>query len=236
MIVAYIGMTAIGVMILYNDFRRLSVKMWMLLLFVTFGIVAVIVSRAMSGSLNPIFLLSIPIYVVLNIINTRFNKNMLIGQADVDILNGTLSLLIPVAMIMNTAEYGDYTSSVRLVYVGGLVLDLLSWLLIGFIISITAALIKFIIRKIQSRHDKGNSEENTSSSVDDKLASAAAAATIKSGEMISDVKDLAASMTDNKKHEERQKRYKLRGTKIPVCLSFMPMFYFMVYAAITYAL
>ena len=52
---SFIGMAAIGIIILVNDFKLLSVKMWMLLLFVLIGFLGVFVARVCHGDFSPMF-------------------------------------------------------------------------------------------------------------------------------------------------------------------------------------
>lgn len=213
---SFIGMVAIGIIILVNDFKLLSVKMWMLLLFVLFGFLGVFTARIWHGDFSLIFLLAIPIYILLNLMNTYLNKNRLIGQADIDILNGTLSLLVPLAILYFSKDYGNQTISdaVSIIAFGGLLLELLSWLLFGFVIAILAAFVKYLVKNIISKRDTElgktvivNSEEPETS-------------------VMSRV-DQTKQVVDNKKN-------KLRGTKIPVCISFMPMYFYIVYTAIVF--
>lgn len=217
---SFIGMTAIGIIILVNDFKLLSVKMWMLLLFVLFGFLGVFVARVCHGDFSPMFLLAVPIYVLLNLMNTYLNKNRFIGQADIDILNGTLSLLVPMGILSFSKDYGNQTISdaVAIVAFGGLMLELLSWLLSGFLIAILAAVVKYAVKRVLSKKE--------SKKVDlDKTA------IINSQEPETTVMEKLdeSKVADNKKK-------KLRGTKIPVCISFMPMYFYMVYAAILFKL
>lgn len=213
---SFIGMTAIGIVVLVNDFKLLSVKMWMLLLFVLFGFLGVFVARIWHGDFSPIFLLAIPIYVLLNLANTYLNKNSLIGQADIDILNGTLSLLVPMAILSFSKSYGDQTISdaVSIVAFGGLMLELLSWLLFGFVIVILAAIVKYLIKKIIAKKTVdlektviANSEEQETS---------------------------VMTRLDPNKQVADNKKKGLRGTKIPVCISFMPMYFYIVYATVVF--
>ena len=209
---SFIGMTAIGIIILVNDFKLLSVKMWMLLLFVLIGFLGVFVARVCHGDFSPMFLLAVPIYVLLNLMNTYLNKNRFIGQADIDILNGTLSLLIPMGILSFSKDYGNQTISdaVAIVAFGGLMLELLSWLLFGFLIAILAAVVKYAVKRILSKKESKKVDlEKTVTTVMEKLDE--------------------SKVADNKKK-------KLRGTKIPVCVSFMPMYFYMVYAAILFKL
>ena len=208
---SFIGMAAIGIIILVNDFKLLSVKMWMLLLFVLIGFLGVFVARVCHGDFSPMFLLAVPIYVLLNLMNTYLNKNRFIGQADIDILNGTLSF---------SKDYGNQTISdaVAIVAFGGLMLELLSWLLFGFLIAILAAVVKYAVKRVLSKKE--------SKKVDlDKTV------IINSQESETTVMEKldGSKVADNKKK-------KLRGTKIPVCISFMPMYFYMVYAAILFKL
>lgn len=213
---SFIGMTAIGIIILVNDFKLLSVKMWMLLLFVLFGFLGVFVARIWHGDFSPIFLLAIPIYVLLNLANTYLNKNSLIGQADIDILNGTLSLLVPMAILSFSKSYGDQTISdaVSIVAFGGLMLELLSWLLFGFVIAILAAIVKYLIKKIIAK--KTVDLEKTVISNSEKQETS-----------------VMARLDPNKQVADNKKK-RLRGTKIPVCISFMPMYFYIVYVTIVF--
>lgn len=217
---SFIGMAAIGIIILVNDFKLLSVKMWMLLLFVLFGFLGVFVARVCHGDFSPMFLLAVPIYVLLNLMNTYLNKNRFIGQADIDILNGTLSLLVPMGILSFSKDYGNQTISdaVAIVAFGGLMLELLSWLLFGFLIAILAAVIKYAVKRVLSKKES-------------KKADLEKTVIINSQEPETTVMEKLdeSKVADNKKK-------KLRGTKIPVCISFMPMYFYMVYAAILFKL
>ena len=217
---SFIGMSAIGIIILVNDFKLLSVKMWMLLLFVLFGFLGVFVARVCHGDFSPMFLLAVPIYVLLNLMNTYLNKNRFIGQADIDILNGTLSLLVPMGILSFSKDYGNQTISdaVAIVAFGGLMLELLSWLLFGFLIAILAAVIKYAVKRVLSKKES-------------KKADLEKTVIINSQEPETTVMEKLdeSKVADNKKK-------KLRGTKIPVCISFMPMYFYMVYAAILFKL
>lgn len=217
---SFIGMAAIGIIILVNDFKLLSVKMWMLLLFVLIGFLGVFVARVCHGDFSPMFLLAVPIYVLLNLMNTYLNKNRFIGQADIDILNGTLSLLIPMGILSFSKDYGNQTISdaVAIVAFGGLMLELLSWLLFGFLIAILAAVVKYAVKRILSKKES-------------KKVDLEKTVIINSQEPETTVMEKLdeSKVADNKKK-------KLRGTKIPVCISFMPMYFYMVYAAILFKL
>lgn len=217
---SFVGMTAIGIIILVNDFKLLSVKMWMLLLFILFGFLGVFAARICHGDFSPMFLLAVPIYILLNLMNTYLNKNRFIGQADIDILNGTLSLLVPMGILSFSKNYGDQivSDAVAIVSFGGLLLELLSWLLFGFLIAILAAVIKYVVKRILSK--------NESKKVDLEKT-----VIINSEEPETSVME---KLDENKVADNKKK--KLRGTKIPVCISFMPMYFYIVYAAIIFQL
>lgn len=217
---SFIGMTAIGIIILVNDFKLLSVKMWMLLLFVLFGFLGVFAARICHGDFSPMFLLAVPIYVLLNLMNTYLNKNRFIGQADIDILNGTLSLLVPMGILSFSKNYGDQivSDAVAIVSFGGLLLELLSWLLFGFLIAILAAVVKYVVKRILSKKESKKIDlEKT--------------VIINSEEPETSVME---KLDENKVADNKKK--KLRETKIPVCISFMPMYFYIVYAAIIFQL
>lgn len=203
-----IGMIAIGCFILYNDFKHLSVKMWMLLAFISVGMIGVFVSRAFDGTFNPIMLLAIPVYFILNIFNTRFNNNKFIGQADLDIFNGTVALLVPLGILIYSKNYGELTNAVATISFGSILIELLTWLLFGFLLAIGIALVKWIILKIKNKEPQLDKTEKFDPITD---------MAIKTTEAIAD-----------------NKKIKLKGTKIPICISFMPMYFYMVYIAITY--
>lgn len=237
----FAALTVSSFLILKNDFKKLSVKMWMLLLFVVIGFVGVLASRIATGNFQWYFLLPFPAYIVLNILNTLVNKNRIIGQADIDIFNGTLSLLVPIIISMLNTDYGEYSEyadQANVIAISGMLSDLLVWLLLGFLLSLFVAIIRFTIQKISEKKNKPKKSENVEEKEKPTILSASIAVDSKIRGFSKNVSDRANEVkgqfsSDTKIREESKKKMKLRGTKIPVCLSFIPLYYAAVYIAMT---
>lgn len=237
----FAALTVSSFLILKNDFKKLSVKMWMLLLFVVIGFVGVLASRIATGNFQWYFLLPFPAYIVLNILNTLVNKNRIIGQADIDIFNGTLSLLVPIIIsILNTdyGEYSEYADQANVIAVSGMLSDLLVWLLLGFLLSLLVAIVRFTIQKISEKKNKPEKSDNVEEKEKPTILSASIDVDSKIRGFSKNVSDRANEVkgqfsSDTKIREESKKKMKLRGTKIPVCLSFIPLYYAAVYIAMT---
>lgn len=237
----FAALTVSSFLILKNDFKKLSVKMWMLLLFVVIGFVGVLASRIATGNFQWYFLLPFPVYIVLNILNTLVNKNRIIGQADIDIFNGTLSLLVPIIISMLNTDYGEYSEyadQANVIAISGMLSDLLVWLLLGFLLSLLVAIVRFTIQKISEKKNKPGKSEDVEEKEKPTILSASIAVDSKIRGFSKNVSDRANEVkgqfsSDTKIREESKKKMKLRGTKIPVCLSFIPLYYAAVYIAMT---
>lgn len=237
----FAALTVSSFLILKNDFKKLSVKMWMLLLFVVIGFVGVLASRIATGNFQWYFLLPFPAYIVLNILNTLVNKNRIIGQADIDIFNGTLSLLVPIIISMLNTDYGEYSEyadQANVIAISGMLSDLLVWLLLGFLLSLFVAIVRFTIQKISEKKNKPEKSDNVEEKEKPTILSASIAVDSKIRGFSKNVSDRANEVkgqfsSDTKIKEESKKKMKLRGTKIPVCLSFIPLYYAAVYIAMT---
>lgn len=225
--VAFVGMLAMTVLILYKDFKHMKVTQWMLLLFVLIGFIGVIVARAVTGCFQWYFLLCIPIWFILNTLNTKLNHNKFIGQADVDIFAGTLALYVPIAIYILSFNYdSDLDFSIKAIQLGGIAMDLTVWLLIGLILTIVVTLIKFAYAKITNKKIAFDTDVNK-----EFLAEKEAKEKKSLGEKYDEIgyKVLEKSMgiSSNKKDNKT----KLRGTKVPICLSFIPVYFAAVYNA-----
>lgn len=240
MVISYIAMGAMSVMVLYNDFKRLSVKMWMLFLLILFAFAGVIVGRVAAGTFEWYWLLIFPVYILLNVLNTFLNHNRIIGQADVDILNGTISIVVPTFMYIVSKSYDNYTSSVHLIQITGILGDLSAWLLIGFLVALITSFVRWVIYKIAHRGDKSVSDVVKGEAINVSIKAMNPQKVIKDSvdnvksNLSKDVKstDESEKLTDIKEKNQLQDQGKLRGRKIPVCLSFIPMLYAAVFIGI----
>ena len=141
-----IALLITGIMIVVFDTKKMRVKMWQLLLFVAVGFIGVFVTRLITGTFSPIWLICIPIYVVLNILNTMFNHNKFIGQADIDVFSGTVALAVPTLILIGMQDFGDEnTAIVNNIHMLNYGSELLLFFLIGIISSIAVFLVKLAI-------------------------------------------------------------------------------------------
>ena len=230
LIVSFVGMTIVGSKILFDDFRKLSIKLKWLLAFVLIWFLGVVVGRIINGTFYWYYLLFIPIYLVLNILTTKLGKNKFIGQADLDIVNGIISLLIPVIIqIMNTVYESDLEVnmfSINLVHIYTVLMDLFTYILLGYIIAIVIALIRHGFEKIKNRN-KEPKNDVSDKSLKEKVDEASIKATVKAMNLKNDAEAKYKEVEDAKK-----KGKKLRKRKIPICLAFFPAYYYIVYAAL----
>lgn len=105
-IVTSILMLIVGVIIAIKDFREMAVEVKWLLLFPTLAFLGVLVSRIITGTFQWYWLLYIPIYIVLDYLNIKYNKgNKPIGQGDIDIFAGSVALAIPIVIAIMTKTY-----------------------------------------------------------------------------------------------------------------------------------
>lgn len=228
--ITYAALTALGCKILYDDFRKLSVKVKWLLAFVVVGFLGVFIGRAMVGAFTPIFLIAIPVYIFLSFLNTKFNNNRFIGQADLDIFNGTLSLLVPLIMYIVSFSYEKtLDSSIHAVQITSILTDLVFWVLVGYLLSLLVAFVRWGWDKIYNKSDEAENIKNIAESevvqkitVEKDLSGAAVSAVTAALEL---------PEQEHAKIQEAKKQGKTtrHAKKIPICLAFMPVYYVMVY-------
>lgn len=193
-LITFLFMIVLAGIIIKNDICKMKIKMWRLLLFIGVGFLGYLIARIASGTFEWYDLLVIPIYAVLNILNTLFCRNRFIGQADVDILSGSFAMYIPAIIRTMSVDYGN--TVVNSIHMMDLIKFGLEFLLAGYILAIAVAGIRFVLAK---RRDK-------------KLDN-------------NDIKEL----TD--KNNKRKNNKKLKE-KIPIAMSFMPLFFYCVYMGI----
>lgn len=151
----------IGLYITIEDIRKLKVKTWLLLLYTAVGIIGAVVVRCNTVGFSWLSLLVVPCYVVLCFINTKFNNNKIIGQADVDILNGSLSLLFALGFMVGSQNFGEYTPQIQNMILGDIVLSSLVCLIIGLILALILGGITELYRKIRGKESPSNFSTNT---------------------------------------------------------------------------
>lgn len=202
LVISFVLMGAMGAIVVINDMRRLSVKMWQLLLLVAVPMLAILVSRVWSGQMAWYWLLMPAIYIVLNLLNTALNKNRVIGQADIDILNGVVAISVPVSIYVMSTPYDLYGDSIHLMQITGVIADLNVWLFLGLLTSLIIALVRRVVDAVRG----GITLDSIKTRVTTRLMS-----------------PLKPKSDDEKS---------LKGRKIPVCLSFIPMLFAATYIAI----
>lgn len=181
-------MLVLTVMIIIEDYKRMKVKAWVLILFVAIGLVGLIVTTLVAGTFQWWNLLPIPVYFVLWVLNTKFNHNRFIGQADIDIFSGTIALYFPIIFSLASVDYG-YTE-VNMIHILDSLMGGLYFLLAGYILALVIAIIRMIIQKVKGK----------------------------------DIHDLD-KITDH------TLKGKLKRMKIPVAISFVPLYFYAFYFA-----
>ena len=221
-------MAILGGAIVYNDFKKLSVKTYMLLSLVGVGFLGVICGRITTGAWSWYWLLMIPVFFVLDFLTVRFVKNKFIGQADVTIINGVVAILVPIAIdLWGIASQTELASSLFVIRFGSVALNLLFMLMVGYILAIICGLIKWLINRSSSKKEVRDSTKFGNASIAAAVGIMSASNKFK-GE-VDHLKDLIKEDADDIK---TKKSTKLRGTKLPICLAFIPMFILAVYTAI----
>lgn len=194
----------------------MSVKMWQILVFILLGFIGLLAGKFTNGTLSWAYFLAPFLYAFFLFLNTTFNHNKIIGQADLDIFNGALAIIPCVAIDLWTHDYGEYTAFVQVAKFCGLLTNMLTYLLFGFILAIICAFLKWLIRAIQLKLNlyvelKKKVVETNIAIANPKLA------------LENRIADIKKAYAGNR----------LRKTKIPVCISFVPAFiatvYFVIY-------
>jgi hypothetical protein len=229
LILAWVGMVIMGIVTYVQDLKTLHIKFKHLLMFVAIGFIGYLASKIATMTFQWYDLLIIPLYVLLEVINTVFNKNHIIGQGDIDIFNGSLALLLPILIRICTQEY-DY-AAINQLQLEGILLDMCGWIFFGLVFTMVIVLIReFWARVVKvwwlpafSRKNKKEVKETTSnenSEVEEQEA----------------IVETSGDETDNDEEvvdaaAERKKKFGLK-TKVPVALSFMPVYFYMVWLGI----
>lgn len=214
--VSLIGMLFTAFEILKADFKYMIVKMWQILLFILVGFIGLWCAKWQNGTLSWVYALIPFFYAFLTFLNTKFNNSKIIGVADLDIFNGVLSIIFCAGLDLLTHEFGAYTLFVRTAKICGLLTNMLTFLLFGFIVAIVAAFLKWFIRAIQLKL-------NLSVEIKKKVIDANLAVLDPKRALEDKISDIKKAYAGNK----------LLKTKIPVCISFVPAFiatvYFVIY-------
>lgn len=141
--------------ILVADIRHKEVTMWQLLVLGTVGIAGVMITKVIENLFSIEFILMPIIYIVCIALNTIFNKNKRLGQADVDILSAILAISFPLMIYITThtcsACYGNLSFLINLSFVA----ELLFWLLVGCLLDFVYVLVSWLVKKIK-KQTKGN--------------------------------------------------------------------------------
>ena len=231
LIVTFIGMGVVALKIFIDDLKKLSIKLKWLLLFVSIGFSGVFIGRIINGSFHWCFLLIIPVYIVFNVLTTKLGKNKFIGQADLDIFTGALTLFVPILIMIFTTTYDSEIvvdeNSVRMIQIYTIAMEALTYLFLGYVAALLIALIRFVIERIKKPKEKKKEEiTKENKSLKEKVNEASINAYVK-----------ATNLKENadKKYEEvqeaKKKGIKIRKRKVPVCVAFFPIYFYMVYAA-----
>lgn len=152
-IITVVAVVGVGAYATYKDFKKLKVKVWLLLLMPLIAFTGVITARIINGTFQWYFLLIIPVYVLLEYLNVKYNTNRFIGQGDVDILAASVALAVPIVIgLMNvtypTVEGIDVpTTSANIAQVFSFFLSSLAWLLVGYIGTLILFTIIFAIKR-----------------------------------------------------------------------------------------
>lgn len=145
-----------GIWIYILDYKNMQVMLWKILAVVGMGFLTAFVARMFSG--NQLYwplLLFIPIYIVLNLLNTKFNKkDSLIGQGDLDLFSGTISLFICMAIVilgnMNVTEVID-GYDMRAIDSLSLLMNTLTWFLLGLILALVFGTVRSILVYVRAK-------------------------------------------------------------------------------------
>lgn len=213
--VSLVGMLFCSFYILRSDFQKMNVKMWQILFFILFGFIGLFASKFTNGTLSWAYAFVPFIYAILTFLNTKLNHNRIVGQADLDIFNGVLAIIPCVAIDLWIHDFGEYTTFIRVAKFCGLVTNMLTYLLVGFILAIVCAFLKWAIQAVRLKLNLRT--ELKKKIVDANLALMNADSTLE--KKINDIKSKYAGN-------------RLRKTKIPVCISFVPAFIATVYFTI----
>lgn len=144
-------MVTTSIVIVVQDTKKMSLKVWMVFAFTVPPILGVLITRGALGIFQPMYLLALLIYPVLTFINEKVNLSNYIGPADIDIINAILALGIPTAILMFTQNFeinvGDSGASEALAKMSGLefLANCANWLLVGVILGLAIYLIKLAV-------------------------------------------------------------------------------------------
>lgn len=144
----------LSVYVTYRDFKVLKVKVWLLLLFPLISFLGVYVARAIHGTFQWYFLLAVPIYILIEIINVKWNNNKIIGQGDLDILGASIALAVPISIGLMNVTYdipidipiGSANTAHVMAFLGAS----LVWLLVGYLGTMAIFLAYYAIKKKRS--------------------------------------------------------------------------------------
>lgn len=244
LIISWVALFIVGAKVYIDDLRNMKVKAKWLLLFVGIGFLGYYVSRLLTWSFQWYDILIIPAYVLFTIVNNAINRNNIIGQGDIDILNGSLALMVPVLIKICSEDYNMVM--VNQIHVLGLVMDMLIWLFIGLVVVSIIVLIreayirlKYIMKPYFAYKKEEKLAKKTNKFVgasDNEVEQFDKDESIESDEQeIEVITEEDSQKADIKEESETGKKKKrLLKTKVPVALSFMPLYFFMVYMAIYY--
>ena len=145
-----------GIWIYVLDYKKMQVMLWKILAVVGMGFLTAFVARLTSGNQMywPLFLF-VPIYIVLNLLNSCFNKkDSLIGQGDLDLFSGTISLFLCMAIVimgnMNVTEIID-GYDMRAIDSMSLLMNTLTWFLLGLIIAIVCGCVRSTLLYVRAK-------------------------------------------------------------------------------------
>lgn len=153
-IVTSILMLIVGAIVTVKDFKSMQVEIKWLLLFPTLAFIGVVVSRAITGTFQWYWLLYIPIYIFLDVLNIRYNKNnKIIGQGDIDIFAGSVAIAIPIVIAILTTPVGigdmgfdvDPTA-INNARLSSFLMDSFIWLLLGYVVVIIIHVTKYFVK------------------------------------------------------------------------------------------
>lgn len=142
-------MLVFAALIVISDTKKKAVPMWQLLALGGTGIVSVMITKAIENLFSWEFVLMPVLYAVCIALNTFFNKNKHIGQADIDILSAVASIAFPFMQYVN-----DHTCSqcgAAAIINMSLISELLFWFLVGCLLDLAFVLIIWTAKKIKHK-------------------------------------------------------------------------------------
>lgn len=148
LVVAFVFMGFFMVRALYEDYIQgdgRKITTLNLLGFAVASFLGVIFSLVSTGRFSIIFLLSIPIYIVLFLLNTFLNREKILGAGDVDILNVAISLLVCEVIYILGKDISFGQDLVLL----DLCLGFCISLFVGSVMSLIFALVFKVVKKVK---------------------------------------------------------------------------------------